>query len=383
MRTSFLLKVGAAIAPLLVMLTFAVAPVAQAAGATVVVAATPNPVNCGRYKVAQSTDLGAALAAAKKGRLLICPGTYNLPGGIEVSGASGLTIAQAVKGVRPKIVIDPSATVGLQFTDSSNVTLDGLSFDATASATPDLVMVYFSQSSGRVRNTVLVGSETTATAILVSTIGKKSAPRFTVSGVQARGYGNFGLNVTGPIQLSLTASSFDGTDGGRVPADLSISVVLDGSGDDALQPTGAITRSTFANDAEGIRVWDGSRVTISGSTFTGNDLSVEIQGGLNHALSQNNRIIGNRFNLCNTCIFLDDTATAQEGFKLLNTLVSRNVFRAGDDNDTAVDFRPLEPGLMTGKVSGNTFIGYLNASHQIFNNNDLAVIKIGRNTARP
>jgi hypothetical protein len=61
---------------------------AQAASSTVVVASTLAPTDCGNVHAAQSTDLAATLRAAVEGKVLLCPGTYNLPGGVVVTGSA-------------------------------------------------------------------------------------------------------------------------------------------------------------------------------------------------------------------------------------------------------------------------------------------------------
>jgi parallel beta helix pectate lyase-like protein len=353
-----------------------------AAGNTVIVAATDAPTDCGRHRSAV-TDLAAALTAAHSGKILLCPGTYALPGGTVVSGAKGLTIGQAVKGVAPRVLIDPSATVGLEIRDSRGVTLDGLVLDATANE-QTLVMVQLSHARGKVRRSTLIGSATTATSILADAIGGTTPLTLAVSASELRGYQSFGVTVAGPMKLEVSDSLFDGSDGGRIATSLSVGVTFDGTTDDPITPTGFVRTSTFLGDDIGIRVLDGSRVTIGANRFSGNHEAVEIWGGIAHALSRNNRIVRNAIDHCDTCVFIDDEAADPARFQLLNTVIADNVFRADSPDDTAVDFRPLAPAVesVTGTVSGNTFIGFLNASHVLFDNNDYAGVKLGKNTIR-
>src|SRR5512140_3556710 len=122
---SFLLKAGTALAPLLLMLVFGGTQPVMAAGSTVVVATTPNPTNCGKYHTAQSTDLAAVLNAAKKGKVLVCPGDYILAADVVIDGAKGLKIQQAVKGVtnQPHIVAGAAMSAGLLIQNSTSVTI--------------------------------------------------------------------------------------------------------------------------------------------------------------------------------------------------------------------------------------------------------------------
>ena len=126
-------------------------------------------------------------------------------------------------------------------------------------------------------------------------------------------------------------------------------------------------------------------MTISGNTMAGNHEAVAIEGGINHPLSRNNHVVGNTISACDTCIFIDDEAADPTAFQLLSTVIAHNVFQAHEPTDVAVDFRPLAPAVdsVTGTVSGNTFMGFLDDGHVVFNNNDFAGVKIGRNTIVP
>jgi hypothetical protein len=351
---------------------------AQAAGSTVVVANTLTPADCGDIHVAQSTDLAATLSAATQGKVLLCPGTYNLPGGVVIGGANGLTVGQAVEGIQPTIMVDPSTTVGLEIRNSPNVRLDGLVFDARTN-NQVLVVLQFAESAGEVRDTTLIGSTTTATGILAENIGGATRLKLAIKGSQIRGYQSFGVYTAGPVKLSVTSSLFDGADG-RVDSRMAAGIVFDGNTDDVITPTGTVSKSTIRNHVIGVRVIDGSEVTISKNLLTENHEAVVIEGGRAHALSRDNRVVGNTMATCDTCIFIDDAAADPANFQLLNTRIANNVIQATTATDLAVDFRAFEPALtsVTGTVTGNTFNAF-DANHAIFNNNGYAGIKVGKN----
>lgn len=179
---------------------------------------------------------------------------------------------------------------------------------------------------------------------------------------------------------------FDSTDGGRIRTFVAVGVEFDGTTDDAVTPTGMVTRSTFTSAETGVRILDGSLVTVSKNEFADVDIAVWVEGGINHALSRNNRVIANTMTDCFTCIFINDEADDPASFQLLDTLVASNVFRltAPLTMQIAVDFRPLAPALtsVTGTVTGNTFIGF-DLDNAIFNNHDWAGIDVRRNTIQP
>lgn len=378
---SFLVKAGAALAPLTLMLALGGAQPVQAAAPTVVVAPIPNPTDCGKFKV-QSTDLAATLAAARKGTILVCPGEYALPGDTVIDGANGLTITQAIKGQQPVIGLASASEVGLEIVDSSNVVLSGLRFDATLNHSPDLVMLYFNGSSGKVQNATLRGSDTTATGILVSNLGAARALAFSVSGSQVLGYQSFGLDAAGPVRVSVTSSQFDSTDAGRINTTIATGVKLDGSAEDAITPTGSISKSSFGSQAAGVWVVDGGSVTVSANTFTLSQIGVWFeQLGQNHPNLRNNRVIGNKLIDCSTCVLIEDEANDPLTFKLLNTQVTGNTFENPNvPIMAAIDFLPFGPAqkTVTGTVSGNVF-NALTPGQAIFNNHDWAGIRIGKN----
>lgn len=381
---SFVLKAGGALVPILVALALGVAQPAQAASSTVVVATTPNPTNCGRYHSAV-TNLEEVLSTTTKGTILLCPGNYASPGQITISGASRLTIKQAVRGLsnRPRIVFADAATFGLFFENSGSVTLDGLDLDAFTNTHVFFAMLAVSQSNLVVRNSILVGGVPFNYGIQYENAG--STPhKLTVSHVEIHNAAQ-GMNVSGLTKLSVSSSLIDGENAPRGTVNTGIAVEADFVS--GFHPTGTISKSIIRDNNVGILI-DGSQLSIDKNTFTGNNISVQIdQFGDISPVIKNNKVTHNDITVVDggagvLVTLLGDPSTAQ----LLNTVVSGNKLRPVTVGGTTVGIQFQAPApakkSLTGVVSGNTLTNF-GQGKEIINVDDFAGLKLKNNKIKP
>lgn len=336
---------------------------AEAAASTVIVAPTLHPANCGRFHVAQSTDLLATLNSVKGGKVLLCPGDYTINDDVTVAAARKVTIGRAVKGVAPHIIIGDNKSIGLQIADSPDVVLDGLVFDARANPRP-LIIVQFVSSGGMLRNTTLIGSPTTVDAIQVDNQARTAPARFTMKGGAARGYTGFGLEVIGATLVSVTAAVFDASDGGRVDGSGATGLLLDGQLS-PVTPTGHISRSTFLHNDIGVEAFETSRVLVSGNTVTDSRTGILVDSAAGQAVVTGNRVIGNTVSGihdggCGICVVLSGGPNL---IHLLNTSIIRNVVTSGAPGSAAVGIgvranAPAQQSL-TVTATGNRLVHFV------------------------
>lgn len=383
---SALLKAGVVIAPLLVMLALGGAQPALAASSTVVVATTPNPTDCGKYHKAV-TDLTSVLNTVKKGKVLVCPGDYQLSGDVVITGAKGLTIMQAVKGVsnRPHIVANPDNN-GLLIQNSAAVTLDGLNIDASGSMQNFYTAITFDHSSGNVRSTTLTQSAFSLNGIVVDNRSGNKVVKLAVTNTIVSGYRGAGVAAMGPVRLTITSSQIDGTRDGIFARVLQIGVSYDGETGDQVTPTGTLSKSTIRGNNLGVLIAGTSRVTISNNTLDRNNNGVRIEAGpeLSRTLKAI-KVLGNSITEIpdgGTGLMVDHNGPTQ--FGMLNMLVSNNQFSAADPHGIGIMFRSPVPAArtMTGTVIGNTVNGFLRVN-SIVNENNFAGIVLKKNTINP
>lgn len=375
---------GAALAPLLMALTLGSAQPAQAASSTIVVAPTPNPTDCGKYHSAV-TNLDQVLSTTKKGIILMCPGAYASAGEIVMSGASQLTIKNAIKSINvPRIVFSNTAESGLAIQNSSNVTIDGLDLDAAGNTHTFYSMLLVSQSNVTVRNTDIVGAVGPFNwGIKFGNTGTKPL-KLTLVNDQINNAAQ-GVNVSGRTVLNVTSSLIDGEN--LAHGTLDTGIVIETDSTSGLQPTGKITKSTVRDNDVGILLDGGGQMNITGNSFTGNtQASIRIDQSGVEPLMRNNVVSRNDFVLEQGAIGVWVTLSSDPTmFKLLNTTISGNTFKSRLATDPATEagvlFQSLNgaaPQSLTGTVSNNDMT-QLWPGNEIINVNNWAALKLSHN----
>lgn len=386
---SLVLKAGSVVAPLVLMLSLGGIQPALAAG-SIVVATTSTPTNCGSHHTAV-TDLAGAIQSASARTILVCPGDYNLVAqNVTVSGLARLTIKQAVPGStrRPRIIVNPGSSDGLLIRNSNNVTIDGLIIDGSMNGQTDYSGIHVERSAATIRNTDLLGSNTTNNAILVNNSGVSTVRKLTLSNVRLLGYHVNGVHVMGAIKLNISKSVVDALpDGGFISAGQR-GIWVDG-GMPGASPSGTISQSTIRNNGVGVFINETSKVTVSKNVLTGNAIGVQIATlGAFHPVMRNNKVQSNTITpaLNGKGVFVDAEPVNPSMGQILNTTVSKNVIRVSQPGagDLAIDFFAFAPSTqtVTGTVIGNTLSGFMNGNF-ILNTNNFAGLKIKTNKFLP
>lgn len=378
---SFLIKVGAVIAPLVLMVGLGGAQTVQAAGRNIVVANTLTPNNCGKFHTADTTQLTLALSAATKGKVLICPGTYFLNGDVEIDNARGLSIAAAVKGSRPTIVVDPATPIGLSIKDSTGVKLTDLILNSQTTD-PGYQAISWDHSTGKISNLTLLGSANTDVGIFIQNLHDIHSKSLSITRTQVLGYVVAGLTETGPLRVSVSMSTFDATNNGTVVSTTARGVSYEGSGSDQFA-TGSLTKSTIKNNDIGVFISETSKVNINKNTFTGNTTGVEIFSEEVAHVTSKNRVSANTISGVPAGGFgvlvmsLNDPADQP----MLKNAITKNVIHSALGGlGVGIEFNAPNPAMttMTGTVTGNVLTGFANGS-AIVNVNSWAGVTIKGN----
>lgn len=363
---SFLRKAGVA-ALILALVGAQSAQMAQAASSTIVVAPTPTPVDCGKYKTAQSTDLAATLNSAKKGKVLICPGSYLLAGDVMIDNAHGLTIAQAanVKGQdnRPRIIVDNQTPTGIYVKDSSAVTINGIVLDGHANTADGYQGITIDHTSATILNTLVIGSPTTDTGISVLNLHDKKTWPLTVKDSFVMGYTGFGISAIGPLRVNVSASWFDATNNFVIPAPSAVGVAYLGDSGDPI-PTGSVSGSFFFNNDVGVLIRETNKVRVSKNDLESNRVAIQIDSQEVSHVTSSNSVSGNSISHvpANGVGVLVSSAFDPADFPMLNNVVTHNtiVSAAPDSDGIGVEFASNFPAArtMTGAVTANTISGF-------------------------
>lgn len=374
---SVLLRVGAVAAPLVLTLALGGAQPA-AASSTVVVATVPVPTNCGTYnnKVTfVGTDLTNLLTNATGGKILICPGSYTVDDA-QIDGAKGLTIMAAVKGFRPNI----HANIGTPdaiYIKSSTVTLNGLAFDAHDNTSGGIQMLVVDESSVKVMNSVLFGSQDNDTGIFAINTHDPKVHTLSITNTLVTNYGGFGISAQGPIRLTVSGSTLFGIDNSNP-------MVGTGTGifygvDQGVSASGSVTKSQIGNNNIGIEINECSKISVSRNTFTGFNIGIKIASSEVNRPTSSNKVTGNTMtgvpdNGFGVYVFSEFDPVDQP---MLNNVISGNTITSlnagGFGGGVEFSSPVLALRTMTGTVSGNTVTNFTPGDALVNVNNNAKV----------
>ena len=355
---------------------------ALAAVGPVILAPTPSPSDCGSYHTAE-TDPVAALDAAKTGKVLVCPGTYNLSGEITITGANNLTIARAVTtgATFPTFDMATGVTTGMDIAQSSNVIIDGLIFDGSANTQGGYINLEYEQSSGAVRNSSLIQPNTAQTVGLYAFEDASNKPlSMVITNTSVMGAGFAGVLASGPLKLTMTGVVVNAPDGGRITTP-GRGLAL-GAASTTLIPSGRVDRCVFlAGSVPAVQLADVTGFTLSHSLLssqTNSDLTVS--AGEHNAAGI--KIVGNTFTLgmSNPAIRVTDSSAT---FKISGMSITGNLITAGQHGTAqpalAVTSSATQASSVMVSLSGNTLAGFLTAVTVT----GLADVTAGHNTILP
>lgn len=341
------------------------APAALAGGATVVVdTAGPTATSCGTYTGKPAvTDLAAALTAATGGTVVICPGSYSIAG-VTINGAHSLTIKQAVPGAEnaPHITIS-SGVAGLWIKSSTNVIVDGLLIDSTGIASGSYVSVYYYNSSGIVRNCVLLGAAAHSVSFATADV---TPVKGTITNNTILGYAQ-GISAFGPAKLTISGNFLDGTDGGRLSMTGQTGIFFSGASS-VMDLSGSISKNTLINNFEAMTIEESGKVTMTGNLISSSSIGIMVRTYGSRHNADGNKIIGNTFlaiPASGAGIFLDDEDTSAPLATIHGMSISKNTFhntqfKLSGDTTAGIYLTQANttPGLISATVSGNSFTGF-------------------------
>lgn len=345
-------------------------PVSQAAGTSILVDDANPATDCGNYTNKTAvTDVAAAVTIANSGQtILICPGTQTMSAAARILGKK-LTIKQAV--VQPQgrpVIVVPDGAPGAFDVEGSTVTFDGLIIDASSSAgiPADYVGIYMLNSSGSIKNSTILGPNTTGSSginIDGSALGFPLS--VSVSNSYILGYQFEGIYADGPVKLTVTGSHLDATDGARVGGGPT-GIVFSGNASSGVGPTGSVTKSKLLNNDTGVLILETSKVSVSTNTMINNGIGVQIfvSPGIAKHSADFNTITGNTILGIPSSgygVYAGDFSSAT--YTISKLTVSKNLFVAARYNTPSVAIHlatdVMNDSAVTGSVSGNTFVGSL------------------------
>lgn len=361
-------RLAALSAPVMAALAMTCAPT-QAAGATIVVDDSAAATDCGKYtgQIADTLLQDAVNTAVTNSTIVICPGSYSLPGPLAVSGVK-LTIKRALIGAHTRPVIDIADTqmVGLNAANS-NLTIEGLIFDGRGNPNT-YTGINLIHSSASIKNSTFLGpTQIDSTGISSDDFGQPDAQKLSLVNSNILGYGRYGVFVQGVVKVSVTDSFFDGTDGGRVTSVSSgqSGIFFNGGPTLGETPSGTVSKSRFANSADGVYIAEVGRVSVSDSLFVNNVIGVHITAGdlVNNA--DGNKITGNTMMgvlSSGSGILVEDLnapTTTIRGTSITNNVISAVQYELGGLSPSGIAvISNANTGSVTATLSGNTVIGF-------------------------
>lgn len=389
------LRIGMIAAPLAAALALAVPQVTRAA-TTIVVDDKTTADNCGSYDgdTAQ-TSIALAINTAPNGStIVVCPGTYNISGEISPSGITKMTIKRALTdlGDTPVLVADPNAAAAFNFNGSTGVTVDGLLIDGSQNTSTFYDGIFVSQSGLTLKNTGIVGpAALDSRGVDINNTGLTKALAVSITDCYIVGFYDAGVYARGAVKLTVTSSTIDGSDGGRVGGP-SVGVFYDGMTSDKVVPTGKVTTSTISAQLAGVYIAEASKVTVSSNKLIVTSYGVYVYATGAHHPADNNVITANTILNVPTSgagVYVSARNAATASIKKLsitsNTIIAAGFLDPGGFGPASgvhIEADASATKTVTPTVSKNTFTGFT-ADDYVVNVSSFAGLTLSANTTLP
>jgi len=320
--------------------------------------------------------------------ILLCPGSYY---DFTITGANGLVIKAAVRGSFPTIspfflipfppesgyiIHVQQKMVGLVPHPSVGVVIDGLKLDGfgfSDALTGDTAGIYFHNSSGVVRNSIITGirnwpdmSNVYGNGVRVlddNADGKLSVVSVVSTNITDVASAN--IYAEGPAKVVISKTNMVGNfSGGGV-------LGFEGVHFES-KATGSMTASIISNVSRGMFILGGSNIKIAGNTFSTEGTAITISAYCGYGNANANSISGNTFMFTGGAVSdvvaigssssVTDTCTPHADYNVISS--NRFVGTPGSDRAVLVwklDGVSFPASAKYNKVTGNMIYSFTEA----------------------